>query len=273
LTNAIFRLHYNNSVKINFDAIESRLKTLVESSAHLVSGPQAQISFPAQLAAAVEAYLMAENIVDLDEFPKSLLMEVPTISVSDWQEFPVIETIQNLLQDAGLTGGFLPKIDIAGNEDLLMNEIVLRKGIPNRVLLDKTAAMPALAPQEENFLGEIIPVDAFIIVNGLDTIILTQPVFNIGRRLENDLVIEDPRISREHAQIRLVKGQFVIFDLDSSGGTFVNSIRVTQQPLFPGDVISLAGIPLVYGVDNPTPFSNTGRVEPFNTPEPPGEKQ
>jgi hypothetical protein len=259
-------------VKINFDAIESRLKTLVESSAHLVSGPQAQISFPEQLAAAVEAYLIAEKIVDMDDFPKSLLVDVPIISLSDWQAFPVIETLQNLLQDAGLTGDFRPKIEIAGNDDLLMNEIVIRNGIPNRVLLDKTAAMPALAPQEEISLGDSIPVDAFIIVNGLDTIMLTQPVYNIGRRLENDLVIEDPRISREHAQIRLVKGQFVIFDLDSSGGTFVNSIRVTQQPLFPGDVISLAGIPLVYGVDNPAPFSNTGRVEPFHTPEPPGEE-
>jgi pSer/pThr/pTyr-binding forkhead associated (FHA) protein len=39
---------------------------------------------------------------------------------------------------------------------------------------------------------------------------INQSVVNIGRRLENDIVIEDPRISRDHAQIRAVKGQYVI---------------------------------------------------------------
>jgi pSer/pThr/pTyr-binding forkhead associated (FHA) protein len=39
----------------------------------------------------------------------------------------------------------------------------------------------------------------------------------------------------------------MIFDLNSTGGTFVNGKRVTQSMLYPGDVISLAGVPLIYG--------------------------
>jgi hypothetical protein len=269
---AILCFHYNNRVKINFDAIEARLKALVESSAFLVAGHQSEIFFPAQLATAVEAYLKKEVISDLDDFPKSLLLEVPATSLEEWLEFPVADILQNLLQDAGMKGDFVPQIEIAGNEDLLANEVLLRNGLQKILPLDKTASMPALSPQEEIILGDTIPSNAFVIVNGLNTILLTQPVINIGRRLENDLVIEDQRISREHAQIRAVKGQYVIFDLNSSGGTFVNSIRITQQPLFPGDVISLAGIPLVYGEDNPPPFSYTGRVETLNNSEEPGEK-
>lgn len=258
-------------MKINFDAIESRLKALVESSAQIISGRTVEVSFPSQLAAAIETYLKEEKISDLDEFPKSLLLEVPSGALSEWQEFPVTKTLQNLLQDAGLTGDTLLQCEMTVSEDLLANEVQLRNGSLKVARLDKTRSMPALTVQEETFLCDTIPANAFIIVNGLETILLTQPVFNIGRRLENELVIEDPRISREHAQIRAVKGQYVIFDLNSSGGTYVNSVRVSQQPLYPGDVISLAGIPLVYGEDNPLPYSDTGPVEPFNNPEPPGE--
>jgi hypothetical protein len=259
-------------VKINFDAIEARLKELVESSAFLVAGHQSEIFFPAQLAAAVEAYLKKEVISDLEDFPKSLLLEVPPGALEEWQEFPVADILQKLLQDAGMRVEIIPQIEIAGNEDLLADEVHLRNGLQKVLQLDKTASMPAISPQEDIFLGDTIPVNAFVIINGLETVLLTQPVVNIGRRLENDLVIEDQRISREHAQIRAVKGQYVIFDLNSSGGTFVNSVRISQQPLYPGDVISLAGIPLVYGEDNPPPYSDTGRVETLYNPESPGEK-
>jgi len=60
-------------------------------------------------------------------------------------------------------------------------------------------------------------------------------------------VINDRRVSRQHAQIRAINGNFVLFDLNSSGGTFVNGDRINQRGLHPGDVISLAGVPLVYG--------------------------
>ena len=258
-------------MKINFDAIESRLKALVESSVQLVPGRQMLATFPSQLVTAVEAFLKEEDISDLDDFPKSLMLEVSPSGLTEWQGFPVAETLQNLLQDAGLSREILPQIEISVNEDLLANEVLVRNSFSNSTKLDKTAAMPTLEPQEEIILGDTIPDNAFIIVNGLETILLTQLIFNIGRRLENDLVIEDARISREHAQIRVVKGQYVIFDLKSAGGTFVNSVRVSQQLLYPGDVISLAGIPLVYGEDNPSPYSNTGPMEPFNNPVRPGD--
>jgi pSer/pThr/pTyr-binding forkhead associated (FHA) protein len=79
---------------------------------------------------------------------------------------------------------------------------------------------------------------------------LRVAVLNIGRRADNHLIIDDPRISRVHAQLRLVRGRFVIFDLESSGGTWVNGERIHQRALQPGDVISLSGVPLVFGQDS-----------------------
>lgn len=101
-----------------------------------------------------------------------------------------------------------------------------------------------------NQAEETLPTDAFLIVDSTTIFPLDKPVINIGRRPDNHLVIEDERVSRLHAQLRAVKGHYVIFDLGSTGGTYVNGIRQRQCQLFPGDVISLAGVTLVYGQDS-----------------------
>jgi hypothetical protein len=89
--------------------------------------------------------------------------------------------------------------------------------------------------------------DAYLIVNGLSTYPLTQPVINIGCDPTNQLILDAPSISRMHAQLRVIKDRFVIFDLGSTEGTFVNGVAVSSHVLNPGDVIMLAGVPLVYG--------------------------
>ncbi|MDP2778413.1 MAG: FHA domain-containing protein, partial [Anaerolineales bacterium] len=98
-----------------------------------------------------------------------------------------------------------------------------------------------------------LPQSAFLIVEGVRVFPLLLPVVNIGRRLENQLIIDDPRVSRNHAQLRTIKGRYVVFDLNSTGGTFVNGQRTNQIVLYPGDVISLAGVALIFGQDNPPP--------------------
>lgn len=93
-----------------------------------------------------------------------------------------------------------------------------------------------------------IPEYAFLNVYG-NIFPLTQSIINIGRRIDNHVVIEDMRVSRSHAQIRAIKGHYVIFDLDSSGGTYVNGVRSDQATLYRGDVITLAGVDIIYGQD------------------------
>ena len=105
--------------------------------------------------------------------------------------------------------------------------------------------------------GQILPPAAFLVVDGVRLFPLEQPVISIGRAPENDLIIPDLRISRQHAQLRAVNGRFVVFDLDSSGGTSLNGLPILQHPLSPGDVISLAGIPLVYGQESPAGAEHT----------------
>jgi pSer/pThr/pTyr-binding forkhead associated (FHA) protein len=123
-------------------------------------------------------------------------------------------------------------------------------------------------PEEQNKM----PENAFLIVEGVKVFPLKQPVVNIGRRLDNQLVIDDPRVSRNHAQLRAIKGRFVVFDLNSTGGTFVNGQRASQTVLYPGDVISLAGVALIFGQDNPPPrpdLKDTSPLSPHITTERP----
>jgi hypothetical protein len=122
----------------------------------------------------------------------------------------------------------------------------------------KETAIGETAPTE----GIETPENAFLIVDGVKVHSLKAAVTNIGRRLDNQLVVDDPRVSRHHAQLRVINGRFVIFDLSSSGGTYVNGQRTSQSILYAGDVISLAGVALVFGQDSPVRQSDAGTTSP-----------
>ncbi len=88
------------------------------------------------------------------------------------------------------------------------------------------------------------------LITHLETIFpLTKKVINIGRGALNDLVIDNLRVSRMHAQIREINGDHVLFDMDSTVGTKVNNHRISQHILITGDVIEIADIALIYGAD------------------------
>ena len=68
----------------------------------------------------------------------------------------------------------------------------------------------------------------------------------IGRDQQNDVVLDDTRVSRKHAEIRLRLGRYTLYDLQSTNGTYVNGRRVAEVVLNDGDRISVAGLDLVF---------------------------
>ena len=121
----------------------------------------------------------------------------------------------------------------------------------------KTQIMNIPAAEKNMPFGD--PWRVFLISDGKE-IPLHGQVFNLGRRETNDLVICDGRVSRLHAQIRITEINITIFDLDSTGGTFVNNNRVRSQALKPGDVISLGGYPLIFNKD--IDLNRTDKIDP-----------
>ncbi len=89
--------------------------------------------------------------------------------------------------------------------------------------------------------------DAFLILQGRDHIPLDRPVIRIGRRMDNDIILDMPSISRQHVMIRWRQRYFVLYDVSSHGRTIVNGLRVREHVLRPGDVIALSDVLLVYG--------------------------
>jgi hypothetical protein len=169
--------------------------------------------------------------------------------------------LADLIEEIGIEAGFHfgqhPAVKIAPNEDVAANRVDIVARISDKVL-GNTTDLNSKPTKDLNS----IPPNAFLIVNGTEVFPLNQSVINIGRRSSNQLAIEDPRVSREHAQIRAAHGRYEIFDLDSTGGTFINKKRITQSVLRPGDVISLAGVPLIYGQERSPSIGNTKKFSP-----------
>lgn len=61
-----------------------------------------------------------------------------------------------------------------------------------------------------------------------------------------DLVVDDPAVSAEHARVQFENGQFVIYDLASRNGTYVNNHRVQRQALMDDDQIRVGDTVVVF---------------------------
>lgn len=68
----------------------------------------------------------------------------------------------------------------------------------------------------------------------------------IGRLDSNEISVPDPGLSRHHAEIRPDKGRFILTDLGSTNGTFLNGKRVAEAELKDGAKITAGGITLVF---------------------------
>jgi sigma-B regulation protein RsbU (phosphoserine phosphatase) len=68
------------------------------------------------------------------------------------------------------------------------------------------------------------------------------PQFTIGRSSGNDLVLGQMGISRSHAEVRIQDGEFMLRDLGSKQGTYLNGIRVEEAKLTNGDRLQLGGL-------------------------------
>src|SRR5262245_58676468 len=63
--------------------------------------------------------------------------------------------------------------------------------------------------------------------------------FRIGRREDNDLSVDKPYISRHHAELLHLDNNYLIRDLGSTSGTYVNGERSNEHVLVDGDLIRL----------------------------------
>lgn len=254
-------------MKLKLEQLEARLQALIE--VRLVSalpGFQVEDLVIQKLASAMKSNLVEDSNGN-KLVPNVFTLVVNPKSAERWQQPKLLEAMINSLNIVGEEAGFKfsasPTISIVQNSQQQENVVDVVASHKLESAAD-TRGMTPTNTDVDKTKKESFPQNAFLIVDGVKVFPLTESVINIGRRLDNQLVIDDPRISRNHAQLRAIKGRFVIFDLNSTGGTFVNGQRTSQSVMYPGDVISLAGVPLVFGQDNPPPRPDLADTNPLS---------
>jgi pSer/pThr/pTyr-binding forkhead associated (FHA) protein len=249
-------------MSIQLNDIEIRLQTLIEVIlVKYLPKPWAQDRIAQRMAEALRANLTTSSLRQPDNsVPKEYLLVVHPSTLEQWQQDPrlmagLAKVILLVTSEIGFKFTAAPTITLTTDSSMAVDSLDVRINKPESV-----AETQNMSTNDENTQ---IP-SAFLIVGGTDVFTLDKAVTNIGRRFDNHLVLDDPRVSRYHAQIRYVRNHFSIFDLNSTGGTFVNGQRMTQSALYPGDVISLAGLPIVFGYDSPPPSASKGDTAPLS---------
>jgi len=75
---------------------------------------------------------------------------------------------------------------------------------------------------------------------------LSEEVTTIGSVAGNTVVLADPAVSRKHAGIRKVDGNYELADLGSTNGVYVNGHKVPKKNLEPGDIIRVGNTEAVF---------------------------
>lgn len=73
-------------------------------------------------------------------------------------------------------------------------------------------------------------------------------LIGIGRASDNDVIVDDPMVSRHHCQLKLQHGAYGFTDLGSRNGSTVNGQPVSQVALGPGDVIRIGDTEIEFQV-------------------------
>jgi pSer/pThr/pTyr-binding forkhead associated (FHA) protein len=100
-------------------------------------------------------------------------------------------------------------------------------------------------------------------------LVVRTPLANIGRADYNDLVLPDPSVSTAHAKLQRREGVWVLVDLDSTNGTFVDGERVKgEAPLAPGAVVRFGDVQAVFEPsDEGVAAGAGGRTQVLKTPQ------
>jgi len=258
-----------SNLRKKLDHLESSLKMLIEgqiarlmpaaeiSKAHLLASLKAAMETGTQQQS--DGRCLAPDIFHIYTHPQHALQQS--------QHDVFTQELAPLVLQAGEQAGFYflqePSIVLIPDDRIMPDNIDIDAQISGINHIEETSALEI----GSNTKTDHIPPSAFLIINGSQVFSLEESIVNIGRSAGNQLVIDDGRVSRRHAQLRAVRGRYLLFDLDSTGGTFVNGVRTQQSTLHPQDVISLAGVPLVFGQENTPSLAHTSKLDTVQSNE------
>ena len=150
------------------------------------------------------------------------------------------EHMIDLATQAGYRLNGLPQIKILADTTLDTGELMVQADHTDQLRFSTAAMQPVKIPPTQQ------PKNPQLITDDNRSIPLTENIINIGRSLDNQIVLDDPQVSRHHLQLRVRFGTYILFDIHSQSGTFVNGISVKEHHLKSGDVVRIGQTQMIY---------------------------
>ncbi len=116
--------------------------------------------------------------------------------------------------------------------------------------LEPESSAPEPAPAESGALEALPPGSALLVVkrgpNAGSRFLLDADVTTAGRHPESDIFLDDVTVSRRHAEFVREEGGFVVRDVGSLNGTYLNRERIDAARLAGGDEVQIGKYRLVF---------------------------
>lgn len=229
-------------------SIEDKLRFLLEEKLDRLIFPGVSSSLSYTLIQLIEGEIEKQGGNCEACMPDLITLKVSSERWEAWQEsLPLLDEVSAALEETWKEQGFpvkkTPVIQLVQSPDLSSNQIKVETDYSIDEHTSKQTALQKLTrePQEET-----LPKDACLIITDKEPFFLKKAVINIGRRSSNDLVLDDPMISRDHIQLRADGGRFYLFDLGSKAGTTINNFPASNVALKPGDVIQIGQTKMIF---------------------------
>jgi hypothetical protein len=255
------RMIHMNKIQLTLQNLEDRLQSLVEGSTQRFFPVK---DFQRELSHALMIAMQSE--IHYDEKGHLVAPDLFTIFLPE-EHAQVFQNNPHLIDELS---DDLVQVSLE-NQVSFNNELRI-KVVPNpepEATEIQIVTQYTLIVEEETSILTPFPITApgnpaagaFLIVDGTQVFPLEGKAVTIGHQEDNELVIAEASVSPKHAQLRVVRGCYHVFDLGSSGGTFVNGTRISRARLSPGDIISLCDIPIVFGMESSADLDQTQELD------------
>lgn len=183
-----------------------------------------------------QVFLHPETLVEFASFQTALEEELATY---------LAETAQR--RQFAFIG--VPRVSLRSDPTVKPNVVQIEAHITDLAGIDiegPTELKQATRELRVEDIRAATPNEPFALVLDDRVLALTQSRITLGRSLDNDIVLDDPSVSRRHAVLVFQHGYYTLRDLNSSYGTQVNGQPIREAVLNDGDRLTVAAVNMVF---------------------------
>jgi hypothetical protein len=231
-------------MKISIQDINKKLETFFEGKLNSVFNKNPLTNLTEKLINSIE--MEVQENAGIIFIPNNYIIKIKEKTqlgqdeLMEWKRFAK-HLIKEFSEEKSCALGGPIKIEILYDETI--EDMFVISSHKSNLSSGDTISLSLEVAQNNKINSELI---AFLILWDEEYFKINKKILNIGRQESNDLVIDNLRVSRIHAQIIHKDEEFFIIDTNSTSGTRVNGHIIKKHQLSNGDVIEIADVPLIF---------------------------